>query len=93
MIGSIILCVCVFMCFGALLHLAWGLLRAALIWALSGYAGIVAGWLVADFFEDTVMAVAAALSASALVRFAIVTAWMRCLAPRRLVFAAWAEAL
>lgn len=93
MIASFLLSVCILMCVGALLHLAWGILRAALVWAPSGYAGIVAGRYVAECSDSTVLAVAAALGVSTLVRFAIVTAWMSCFAPRRIVLAAWAEDL
>lgn len=93
MISSFLLSVCILMCVGALLHLAWGIFRAALVWAPSGYAGIVAGWYVAQCSENAAMAVAAALGASTLVRFAIATAWMSCFAPRRIVLAAWAEEL
>ena len=91
MIASLLLSVCILMCLGALLHLAWGILRAALIWAPSGYAGIVAGWYVAECSENTALAVAAALGVSTLARFAIITAWMSCFAPRRIVLAAWTE--
>ena len=66
MISSFLLSVCILMCVGALLHLAWGILRAALVWAPSGYAGIVAGWYVAQCSENAAMAVAAALGASTL---------------------------
>lgn len=93
MIVSVLLSVCVLMCVGALLHLAWGVIRAALVWAPSGYAGIVAGWYAAECSENTSMAIAAAIGASTLVRFAIVTAWMGCFAPGRFVLAAWAEDL
>lgn len=93
MIASVFLSVGVLICVGAFLHLAWGLLRAALVWAPSGYAGIVAGWYVAECSENIAIAVAVALGASALVRFAIISAWVSCFAPRRLVFAAWAEVL
>lgn len=93
MISSFLLSVCILMCVGALLHLAWGILRAALVWAPSGYAGIVTGWYVAECSESTALAVAAALGVSTLVRFAIVTAWMSCFAPRRIVLAASAEDL
>ena len=37
--------------------------------------------------------VAAALGVSTLARFAIITAWMSCFAPRRIVLAAWTEDL
>lgn len=93
MIASFLLSTCILMCLGALLHLAWGILRAALIWVPSGYAGIVAGWYVAECTENTAMVVAAALGVSTLVRSAIVTAWMRWFAPRRIVVAAWADDL
>lgn len=93
MIASFLLSVGILMCLGALLHVAWGLLRAALIWAPSGYAGIVAGSYAAESSENAALAVAAALGVSTLVRFAIVTAWMSCLAPRRIVLAAWTEDL
>ena len=79
------------MCLGALLHLAWSLLRAAMIWVPSGYAGIVVGLYVAECTNNMALAVAAALGVSSLVRFAIVTAWTSCFAPRRIVLAAWAE--
>jgi len=93
MIASSLLSVCVLMCLGALLHLTWSLTRAALVWVPSGYAGIVTGWYVAECFENTAMAVAPALGVSTLVRFAIVTAWVRCFAPPRIVLAAWAAYL
>jgi hypothetical protein len=93
MISSFLVSVCILMSLGALLHLAWGFLRAALVWAPSGYAGIVTGWYVVECSESAALAVAAALVVSTLVRFAIVTAWMSCFAPRRIVLAAWAEDL
>lgn len=93
MISSFLLSVCILMCLGALLHLAWGLLCAALIWAPSGYAGIVTGWYVAESIENVALAVAAALGVSTLVRFAIVAAWMSCFAPRHMVLATWTKDL
>lgn len=93
MITSFLLSGFVLICLGALLHLAWAIFRAALIWAPSGYAGIVAGWHVAEGSENTALAVAAALGAATLVRFAILTVWMSCVGPRRIVWAAWAKDL
>lgn len=93
MISTFLLSVCILMCVGALLHLAWGILRAALVWAPSGYAGIVTGWYVAQCSGSATLAVAAALVVSTLMRFAIATAWISCFAPRRIVLAAWAEEL
>jgi hypothetical protein len=93
MISTFLLSVCILMCVGALLHIAWGILRAALVWAPSGYAGIVTGWYVAEWSDSATLAVAAALAVSTLVRFAIVTARICCFAPRRIVLAAWTEEL
>lgn len=70
MIAYFLLSVCILMCLGALLHLAWSLLRAAMIWVPSGYAGIVVGWYVAECTDNMALAVAAALGISSLVRFA-----------------------
>lgn len=93
MISSFLLSVCILMSVGALLHVAWGILRAALVWAPSGYAGIVTGWYVAECGESAALAIGAALGVSTLVRLAIVATWMSCFAPRRIVLASWAEDL
>lgn len=91
MIASALLSIGVVMYVGAFLHLAWGLARVVLVWAPSGYVGIVAGSYVAQCSESVAFGVAAAIGAAALVRFAIVTAWMRLFAPRYPVVVAWTE--
>ena len=84
MIASFLLSVCILMCVGALLHLAWGILRAALVWAPSCYAGIVCGWCTAQLLESTYAGVAVAAAVAALTRFAIVRL-AACLFPPRLI--------
>ncbi len=93
MISSFLLPVCILMCVGALLHLAWGILRAAFVWAPSGYAGIVTGWYVAECGESAALAIAVALGVATLVRLAIVAAWMHCFPLRHVVLAPWVEDL
>jgi len=59
------------LCVGALLHLAWLLALALLVWAPSGYTGIVCGWYAARLLESTFAGVAVAVAVAALTRFAI----------------------
>jgi len=66
---------------GALLHLAWWLVIAALLWAPSGASAIVVGWYVAQWSESTALGVAAAIATAALVRFALLSLWARLFAP------------
>jgi hypothetical protein len=91
-IASALLSIGVLICVGALLHLVWVLARAALVWAPSGYVGIVSGLHVAQCTESAAFGVAMAIGAAALVRFAIVALWVRLFTRRCLVLVAWAEA-
>lgn len=84
MIASFLLSVCILMCVGALLHLAWGILRATLVWAPSGYAGIVCGWCTAQLLESTYAGVAVAVAVATLTRFAILEL-AACLFPPRFI--------
>jgi hypothetical protein len=75
---------------GALLHLAWRLALAALIWAPSAAGGIIAGWHVALWSEHAGLGVAVAIGVAALIRSFVkaVLAWF---APRRVLVVAWTE--
>lgn len=90
-----LLCVslCVLALAGALLHLAWWLVLAALIWAPSGASAIVVGWYVAQWSESTAQGVGAAIATAALVRFALLRLWAHLFAPRSVAFISWGEAL
>jgi hypothetical protein len=68
---SVLALVLALLCVGALLHLAWLLALALLVWAPSGYAGIVCGWYAARLLESTSAGVAVAVAVAALTRFAI----------------------
>lgn len=89
-----LLCVslCVLALAGALLHLAWWLVIAALLWAPSGASAIVVGGYVAQWSESTALGVAAAIATAALVRFALLRLWAHLFAPRSVAFIAWGEA-
>lgn len=71
MTAVFLLSVCILMCIGALLHLTWRILRAALVWAPSGYTGIICGWCAAQLLESAYAGVAVAVAVAALTRFAI----------------------
>jgi hypothetical protein len=88
-----LLCVslCVLALAGALLHLAWWLVIAALIWAPSGASAIVVGRYVAQWSESAALGVAAAIATAALVRFALLRLWARGFARRCVAFIAWGE--
>lgn len=88
-----LLCVslCILALAGALLHLAWWLVLAALVWAPSGASAIVVGWYVAHWSESAALGVAAAITTAALVRFALLKLWAHLFAPRSVAFLAWEE--
>jgi hypothetical protein len=88
--ASAFLCLCCLALAGAVLHLAWRLALAALIWAPSAASGIIAGWHVALWFENAGLGVAAAIGAAALTR-TFVNAVMAWLTPRRVLLVAWTE--
>lgn len=73
----------VLLCVGALLHLAWLLALALLVWVPPGYAGIVCGWYAAQLLESTSAGVAVAVAVAALTRFAILR--LACLFPPRFI--------
>lgn len=89
-----LLCVssCVLALAGALLHLAWWFVIAALIWAPSGASAIVVGWHVAQWSENTALGVGAAIATAALARFVLLRLWARLLASRSVAFISWGEA-
>lgn len=89
-----LLCVslCVLALAGALLHLAWWLVIAALIWAPSGASAIVVGWYVAQWSESTALGVAAAITTAALVRFALLRLWAHLFTRCSIAFLAWEKA-
>jgi hypothetical protein len=75
---------------GALLHLAWRLALAALVWTPSAYVGIVTGWHVGLWTEHAGLGVVAAVGVAALIR-AIVDHLLFWLSPRRALLIAWTE--
>lgn len=83
--------VLVSLCVGALLHLAWLLALALLVWVSSGYAGIVCGWYAAQLLESTSAGVAVAVAVAALTRFAILRL-AACLFPARFIAIVASEA-
>lgn len=89
-----LLCVslCVLALAGALLHLAWWLVIAALIWAPSGAGAILVGWYVAQCSESAALGAAAAIATAALVRFALLSLWAHLFAPRPVATIAWGRA-
>jgi hypothetical protein len=89
-----LLCVslCVLALAGALLHLAWWLVIATLIWVPSGASAIVVGWYVTQCSESTALGVGVAIATAALVRFTVLRLWARLFVPRSVAFIAWGEA-
>jgi len=83
---------CVLVLAGALLHLAWWLAVAALLWAPSGASAIFVGWYVAQWSESTALGVGAAIATAALVRVALLRLWAHLFAPRSVAFIGWGEA-
>jgi hypothetical protein len=83
---------CVLVLVGALLHLAWWLAIAALLWAPSGACAIVVGWHVTQGSESIALGGAAAIITAALVRFALLRLWALLFAPRFVTLVAWREA-
>ncbi len=63
--ASALVSLCLLTLVGALLHLAWRLALAALIWAPSAAGGILVGWHVALWAEQSGLGVAAAISVAA----------------------------
>jgi hypothetical protein len=53
---------------GALLHLAWHLVFAALIWAPSAAGAIGVGWYVATWSGDATLGIGAAIVAASMIR-------------------------
>lgn len=53
---------------GALLHLAWHLVLATLIWAPSAAGGIGVGWYVATWSGDATLGIGVAILAATLIR-------------------------
>jgi len=92
MMATALASLCVLVLAGALLHLAWRIALAALLWAPSGAAGLVAGWYVAQGFDTIALGVAAAISAAALVRLALFRLWVWVLAPRGIALLVWEDA-
>jgi hypothetical protein len=82
---------CILVLAGALLHLAWRLALLSLLWAPSAAAGFVCDWYVTRWTGSIPLGVAAAISAAALVRLAILNVWARLVAPRNVSFVAWTE--
>ncbi|MBN8607001.1 MAG: hypothetical protein J0L81_08805 [Caulobacterales bacterium] len=63
---------------GALLHLAWHLMLATLIWAPSAAGALGAGWYITSWTADAGLGVAAAILAASVIR-ALITrglAWL-----------------
>lgn len=89
---TLLVSLCVLALAGALLHLAWWLLIAALLWAPSGAGAIVVSWYVAQWSESAALGVAAAIVTAALVRFALQRLWALLFAPRSVTLVAWSEA-
>lgn len=89
---SLCVSLCVLALAGALLHLAWWLVIAALIWAPSGARAIVVGWYVAKWSESAAIGAAAAIATAALVRFALLSLWAHLFVPRPVAIIAWGQA-
>ncbi len=53
---------------GALLHAAWHIMLAGLIWTPSAVSGISVGWAIATSTDDVGVGIGAAIVAAALVR-------------------------
>ncbi|MBL8559451.1 MAG: hypothetical protein JNM47_12060 [Hyphomonadaceae bacterium] len=81
---SLLALVLVLLCVGALLHVAWLLALALMVWVPSGYVGILCGWYAAQLLESTSAGVAVAVAVAALTRFAILR-FAACLFPLRLI--------
>jgi hypothetical protein len=64
---------------GALLHLAWHLALATLIWAPSAAGGIGIGWYVATWTDSATLGIGVAILAATLIRAGVVRAlaWLR----------------
>lgn len=66
---------------GAVLHLAWHLVLATLIWAPSAAGGISVGWYVATRTDNTILGLGIAILAATLIRAcvarALVWLWAR----------------
>lgn len=59
---------------GALLHLAWHLVLASLIWAPSAAGALGVGWYVATWSDNTALGIGVAILAASMIRAVVARA-------------------